>query len=406
MISSKEDISINIIASATYGTSISGGDKIFIEFAKNWAEKGYKVNIYLSDDGLEMCRQHKLENVKFIIWASNRYRKFGPILNYIFRTIKGLICAYKVKTKCNINIIYSASDFLPDCIPSIIMNSRLKNTILVSSLYLFAPNPLKSSDIAYRGGRASFNLKNLVYLLSQKISYFFILRNSKLILVANELDKKIFVNDGFSPKYVIPVYGGVDLKGILEIQETKNKKFDGCFVGRLHPQKGPLELIKIWELVCKKNMNANLAIIGDGPLENQIKKEIIKNGLEKNIFMFGYIDGKEKYQILKNSKIFLHTPILDTGGMAAAEAMACGLPVVGFDLPGYKYCYPHGMLKVEIKNIHAFSEKVIELLENPELYNNTKNEAVEFSKSWDWPIRAESVIKKIEEQICSVPESP
>jgi hypothetical protein len=40
------------------------------------------------------------------------------------------------------------------------------------------------------------------------------------------------------------------------------------------------------------------------------------------------------------------------------------------------------------------------------LYNNTKNEAVEFSKSWDWPIRAESVIKKIEEQICSVPESP
>ena len=41
----------------------------------------------------------------------------------------------------------------------------------------------------------------------------------------------------------------------------------------------------------------------------------------------------------------VHPAIFDSGGMAAAEAMAWGLPGVSFDLPALKTYYPQGMIK-------------------------------------------------------------
>jgi len=107
------------------------------------------------------------------------------------------------------------------------------------------------------------------------------------------------------------------------------------------------------------------------------------------------LDGKEKFEILKASKVFLHTPILDTGGMAAAEAMACGLPVVGFDLPGYKYCYPQGMRKVTIGDLEKFAQEVRNLLVNEGAYQKLKKEATEFSKNWDWDKKSELILDRI-----------
>ena len=69
------------------------------------------------------------------------------------------------------------------------------------------------------------------------------------------------MKDGVSPNKVKAIYGGVSLKEINKVP-SQEKKYDGCFVGRLHPQKGPLELVKIWSLVCKVRENAKLALIG------------------------------------------------------------------------------------------------------------------------------------------------
>ena len=80
--------------------------------------------------------------------------------------------------------------------------------------------------------------------------------------------------------------------------------------------------------------------------------------------------------------------------MAAAEAMACGLPVVGFDLPGYKYCYPKGICKVLIGDIEKFAQEVINLLTNEDSYNKLTKEAIEFSKNWDWDKKSELILDR------------
>ena len=88
------------------------------------------------------------------------------------------------------------------------------------------------------------------------------------------------------------------------------------------------------------------------------------------------------------SKIVVHPAYYDSGGMASAEAMAFGLPCVGFDLPSYKDYYPKGMIKVPVGNIVAFSKEVIKLLEDKTYYKTYSVEAKKMVfESWSWDKR-------------------
>lgn len=384
---------ISIIANGmTRSDSISGSDRIFIECARRWAAQGNMINIFTTEEGLKVCRGQKLENINYLLLPSARFKGLGIFYSYLIRTVKA--CFRFSQISFEDSIVYSSTDFWPDSFPAFVMKRKSKGSKWVAGFYLFAPSPFNSSsDIRYRGGRASFSLRNLAYYFSQRIAYWLIRRYADHIVVTNQLDKDIFVDSGVSLDRVIPVYGGVDIKAISEIPSTQDFDYDGCFVGRLHPQKGPLELIRIWHLVCKVRPGAKLALIGNGPLENEVRNEIKTKGLEGNVDILGYVDGEEKYKILKSSKVFLHTPVIDTGGMAAAEGMACGLPVVGFDLPGYKYCYPRGMLKAPIGDLEAFADLVLNLLHDEDLYHQTRNDALEFVQEWDWDKKAEQILE-------------
>lgn len=388
---------INVVsyAYAGTGTEASGGDKIFVEFAKRWARKS-EVHIYTLEEGYKLCRKNGVEGVTYKVVRLDQKEFLFPIL-YTVKTIRGCIEALRVRSDSDNLAIYSSSDFWPDAIPAFIMKKMLKNAKWVAGFYLFAPRPLRNqNETGYRGGYAKLSLTNLIYYFSQQLIYRIMKRNADFIVVANELDKRIFVKDGFPSDRIEPIYGGVDIGAIRRTPTPSDTKYDGCFVGRLHPQKGPLELIRIWKLVCTAKPDATLALVGEGPLENEIRDEIGKSELSDNIFMLGWVEGQKKYKVLKSSKVFLHTPVLDTGGMAAAEGMACGLPVVAFDLPGYLFSYPRGMIKVQNGDIKAFANAVIELLRDQKLYDKISKEALSFSLEWDWDSRALHVLNEIE----------
>ena len=198
------------------------------------------------------------------------------------------------------------------------------------------------------------------------------------------------------------------LLGAVPLKEIKNwkaklsklpKKYDAVFQGRFHPQKGVVELVEIWKKVVEKKPNAKLAMIGDGPLMQDVRDKIQDLGLQKNIKLFGYLfDGPEKYEIFSRSKLVVHPAFYDSGGMASAEAMAFGIPVVGFDLKAYESYYPQGMLKVPVGDLSAFGDAILKLLDNDD-FRRAEGENAEkmiFSK-WSWNKRTSEVLDKIQE---------
>jgi glycosyltransferase involved in cell wall biosynthesis len=289
-------------------------------------------------------------------------------------------------------VVYSASDFWPDSIPAWLLKMRFKKEVKwIAGFYLFAPSPF-SKESPYKGKRA---IKGLLYYLSQVPIIWLIKRYADMVWVTNEVDKWKFINRRLTPDKIIVVRGGVDIKTPALIPEPKDKEFDAVFIGRFHPQKGVLELIDIWRHVCERKKDAKLAMIGIGELENEIKTKIRKYGLENNIVLFGFKNGVEKLKIFKKSRVVVHPAIYDSGGMAACEAMACGLPGVSFDLPALKTYYPKGMLKTPCYDLKAFAENILRLLSDEELYKSLRKEALEWAKEWDWDKKAEELLENI-----------
>ncbi len=395
-----DGLSIQIMAYAVCdasGPGLSGGDRIFIEYARHWALRGHGVRICAGEEGMFLCNRDGLEGVEYTVCPS-RLKNAWFTLKYVERIIRGCMIALRERRDKSQGrfLVYSASDFWPDSLPALIIKRRFRDTVWAAGFYFFAPPLFRSpSDADYRGGYRPPSLRSAVYYVTQRVAYRLIRKYADYVLVCNQLDKEIFVRDGASGGRIMPVYGGVSIDEIEAVPE-QGTRYEGCFVGRLHVQKGPLELVRIWKLVCRKKSNARLALIGNGPLEEKVRKEISQRHLEDNVDVLGYVGGAEKFKILKASRVFLHTPVLDTGGMAAAEGMACGLPVVGFDLPGYRYCYPRGMLKAPVGDLQAFADLVLKLLGDGELYSRSSREALEFSREWDWGKKVDDISNAIE----------
>jgi glycosyltransferase involved in cell wall biosynthesis len=383
----------HIIANSALGSGLSGGDRIFIECARRWAKAGHNLRVYVCEEGYEMCRRNGLGNVEYVIWPASFFRSFGFAVFYLARTVRGIveILSMDVSRVADGVVVYSASDFWPDSFPALIFRMKNKRVKWVAGFYLFMGNPF-SSISPYKGWS---KLKGLFYYLSQLPVYLIVRRFADMVWVTSEPDRWRFIDSRLSPSKVIAVRGGVDVETPSSIPEPKEKRFDAVFIGRFHPQKGVLELIDIWSYVVQRKKDARLAIIGVGDLERELREKIQMYGLEDNVVLFGFKDGVEKLKIFKDSRIVVHPAIYDSGGMAACEAMACGLPGVSFDLPALKTYYPQGMLKTPCFDLQRFAENILKLLNNEELYSKTSKDALEWAKEWDWDKKAEELLKAI-----------
>ena len=379
---------------STYGKGLSGGDRIWIELSKR-ITKLYPVNIYLWEEGKVIAEREGLRNVNFMLWSAKKWARFGFFINYFARVLIGTSNALKLQLDNESQtIIYSASEFWQDSIPAAILKLRYPKTTWIAAWYQSAPNPFQGFK---EDGALNIlpNLRALLYWFVQKPVRLIIRNYADFVFITSEPDKVYFPKQDSLGKILI-IKGGVDLDNVKDFQKRyKNigKKYDAVFQGRFHPQKGVIELIDIWKMVVAKRRDAKLAMIGDGPLMESVKFKVKSEKLEKNIKLFGYVfDGPRKYKIFQQSKLAVHPALYDSGGMAAAEAMAFGLPGVSFDLLALKTYYPQGMVKAPIGNLNKFAETILDLLNKERYYKLIKLQAYDLIQNfWSW----DSLVSKI-----------
>lgn len=159
--------------------------------------------------------------------------------------------------------------------------------------------------------------------------------------------------------------------------------YDVIFLGRIHHQKGVLELMDIW-----KHMEGySLVVVGDGSL----KDKCIEKASGNTTFV-GDKYGKELDDIIKNCKVSVHPAVYDSGGMALARCMSFGLPGVSFDLDALKTYYPSGVVKVPKFNKELFAKEIIRLLEDKSHYETMSKQALELIETkWKWEARSKEI---------------
>lgn len=98
-------------------------------------------------------------------------------------------------------------------------------------------------------------------------------------------------------------------------------------VGRLSPAKDQATLVRAWSLLERDHPTWRLRIIGEGPLRYQLDQLIRDLGVERVSIDEPTSDIESAYTSAK----FLVMPSVHEGfGLVTAEAMDCGLPVIGF----------------------------------------------------------------------------
>src|SRR4029079_8458292 len=124
-------------------------------------------------------------------------------------------------------------------------------------------------------------------------------------------------------------------------------------------------------------------IIGQGQEYESLKKAISINGLEKKVLLAGYVPEDEKIALLKASEVFIFPSYEEAWGIALYEAMACGIPVLCYDLPAYDII-KNGIIKSNLGNKELLASIIVKLLGDTKRKKDMANQALDEAKKFDW----------------------
>jgi len=100
------------------------------------------------------------------------------------------------------------------------------------------------------------------------------------------------------------------------------------FVGSLVPRKNLLFLCNVVGILRKRRKGILLVIAGEGPLRGRLEQHLDQNLLLENVMLLGPVSEEMKIALYNRCTVFVSSSLLEGFGLAPAEAMACGKPVV------------------------------------------------------------------------------
>jgi len=138
------------------------------------------------------------------------------------------------------------------------------------------------------------------------------------------------------------------------------------YVGRLHPGKGLLELIEAWETVVHHRPNAYLWLVGEGPLEADLRQAIRARNLQHRVVLPGAFDDVRDF--LSAADFFVFPSHQEGMPLALLEAMEAALPIVATDIPGNRILIrpDRDGLLVPVRSPAALSQAILRLMEEPQ----------------------------------------
>ncbi len=98
-------------------------------------------------------------------------------------------------------------------------------------------------------------------------------------------------------------------------------------VSFLKPIKNPQTIVQACGLLKAQNVGAHLFVAGDGEMMDELQALSRKLGIEDRVHWLGLV--ADPTRLLQASDLFILATVGEAFGLVLAEAMACGVPVVG-----------------------------------------------------------------------------
>ena len=112
------------------------------------------------------------------------------------------------------------------------------------------------------------------------------------------------------------------------------------FIGQMIPRKGIPDLIEVFDQIYQAQPNLRLQLLGDGSQRSELERQAAQLKSVNAIEFLGF--RSDRLELLSKFSLFVMTSSLEGIPRCMMEAMAVGIPVVAYDIPGVDQLVEHG----------------------------------------------------------------
>ena len=334
---------------------ISGGDIHFVHQLLAAVECGFDVQVFGGHALAQFIRNKSLparviltdkKEVGFVSVKTlgQQMRLFVHYCAQFFRTLAQL-CVIK-----QADVAVAVTDAWFDVLPAVFSKATRK-------VMLLGMNAPTVAEILFRRRPdvTASRLTSLHYWLSQSIALvaFRYCKTKRVMYVHPDMRPRL-LKLGFAENEITFVSNGIDFELAQGVPEQP-KTYDVIWIGRVHPQKGIDDLIKTIGYLAERVESFRAVLVGN--VEAALRPLFDACGLSNVVEFAGFVPEEEKLKFFKRSRVFLMPSRYESWGIVIGEALACGVPVVAYDIDAYRPIFGEYLRYVPPFNLKAFQQE-------------------------------------------------
>ena len=353
------------ILSDSYPPSIGGKQKEVELIAKELARLGHRVHVITK---LVEGTKRREEEGNLVIHRFS-YREGLPIVTKILYILGIVKIVKEILREERIDVMH-ANDLLGICIPSVLIGLLFKIPVIVQG---------HGTDILLlRHGRPRW--KYLLYKL--------VIARAHRIVVNARYAISCLAEVGMPEDKITVIPCPIPVELIRKVQAEAEKPDDVMrivTVANLIWQKGLSYLIAAAKKVCEHMRNVEFIVVGEGPLRDELLRQIKELKLEDKVVLAGSLPYEEALKLTASADIFVLPSVYDQLPIVILEAMALGKPVVATNVCGIPEVIEDAKtgLLVKPSDVDSLAEAILKLIENPELRERLSQEASRAATCYD-----------------------
>jgi glycosyltransferase involved in cell wall biosynthesis len=237
-------------------------------------------------------------------------------------------------------------------------------------------------------------MKDEIRRMLAQIEEFIFINSSDGIVVNSEFTKHLVEDLLRRDVDIVVAYPGLEVSGLDEgfLRKPTVGGSKLLFVGYVTPRKGLDTLLRALEILIKDEGMDRLVlrVVGDNARERALYQELRdysdKAGLGNNVIFRGRVEESELKDLYRTSDLFVFPSLWEGFGMALAEAMSYGLPIVTTEAGAIPCLIKDGVngLLVPPKDPRRLAKAIEKLLNSPELMARFSEANRQAAEQFDW----------------------
>lgn len=195
-----------------------------------------------------------------------------------------------------------------------------------------------------------------------------------IITVSNLTRRTVIEHYGIPPEKVTTVHNAVEplSQEYLEIKPPHKHDKVVTFLGRITMQKGPEYFVEAAAQVLHKMHNVQFVMAGSGDMMEKMINLAAKRDIADRFHFTGFLKGKQVYEMLAASDVYIMPSVSEPFGISPLEAMQMGVPSIISKQSGCAEILDN-VIKVDYWDTNAIADAVYSILMYPAMYKQLRD---------------------------------